>query len=46
MLADIQIKIQQHAFEFSEHALTQSIVRSIFLEEVYEAFAMAEIIEV
>ena len=45
MLQEIRAKIQAGSFEFSKHALDQSIIRRIRLEEICEAFASGEIIE-
>ncbi|WP_129629886.1 DUF4258 domain-containing protein [Candidatus Oscillochloris fontis] len=45
MIQAIHDKILRNAYEFSEHALTQSILRSITLQELKEAIATAEIIE-
>ena len=45
MIQDLQIKVAQGLFEFSEHAVDQSIVRHISVEEIREAFADGQIIE-
>jgi hypothetical protein len=45
IIHDLQQKVAQHAFEFSEHAVTQSIVRSISVQEVREAISTGELIE-
>lgn len=45
MIREIQDKIQQNTYEFSEHAVTQSILRSISIHELKEAIATAELIE-
>lgn len=45
MMSEIQLKIRNNAFEFSEHALTQSILRQISVQEVREAIETAEILE-
>ncbi|NOX62847.1 MAG: DUF4258 domain-containing protein [Chloroflexi bacterium] len=45
MLNAIREKILTGAFEFSEHALEQSIIRHISVQEVHEAIRNAEIIE-
>ena len=45
MLQDIRAKIQTGSFEFSKHALDQSIIRRIRLEEIQEVIASGEIIE-
>jgi hypothetical protein len=44
-LQDIQEKVLQNAFEFSEHAVYQSITRNISVQEVREAFQTAELLE-
>jgi len=45
MIEEIQHKIQQNQFEFSLHAVDQSIIRHISVQELHEAMAMGEIIE-
>ena len=45
MLQEIGAKIQVGSFEFSKHALDQSIIRRIRLEEIREVIASGEIIE-
>lgn len=45
ILQELQDKITSNQFEFSDHALTQSILRAIPVQEVREAIAIAEIIE-
>ena len=45
MLQEIGAKIQAGSFEFSKHALDQSIIRRIRLEEIREVIASGEIIE-
>ena len=45
MIQEIQDKIRHNVYEFSEHAVTQSILRLITLQELKEAIATAEIIE-
>ncbi|WP_129633737.1 DUF4258 domain-containing protein [Candidatus Oscillochloris fontis] len=45
MIPEIQEKIRHNVYEFSEHALTQSILRAITLQDLHEAIATAEIIE-
>ena len=45
VITDIQTKIRNNEFEFSEHAVTQSIVRNVSVQEVREAIETAEIIE-
>ncbi len=44
-LEGIRAKLRQGEFEFSEHAVDQSIIRRISLREVCEAIESAEIIE-
>ena len=41
----IREKIRRGAFEFSEHAIDQTILRRIVLQEIRDAFASAEVIE-
>jgi hypothetical protein len=45
MIHEIQDKIMHNAYEFSEHAVTQSILRSITLQELKEAIVTAELVE-
>ena len=45
MIEDIQIKIANEQFEFSKHAVDQSIVRQIRLHEIVEAIVNGQIIE-
>ncbi|MEG4283209.1 DUF4258 domain-containing protein [Microcoleus sp. A006_D1] len=45
MIEEIRNKIVQSQFEFSQHALNQSIVRQIGVQELREAIASGEIIE-
>ena len=42
---DIRAKIARGQFEFSQHAVDQSIVRHISVQELREAIAVGEIIE-
>jgi hypothetical protein len=42
---DIRDKIANNAFEFSEHAVTQTIVRHISVQEIREAISVGTIIE-
>lgn len=44
-IEDIAAKIQAGEYEFSKHALDQSIIRNIRVQEIREAFEQAEIIE-
>lgn len=45
MIQHIREKIRQRRFEFSKHAVDQSILRHITLSEFYEAVENAQIIE-
>ena len=45
MIEEIRAKIEQNQFEFSEHAVDQSIARHISVRELREAIAVGEIIE-
>jgi hypothetical protein len=45
MLDDIRAKIARDEFEFSRHALDQSVARSISLDEFRQAIVTAEVIE-
>ncbi len=45
MIDDIRAKIASAKFEFSKHAVDQSILRKISVQEVREAIAVGEIIE-
>jgi len=45
MIEQIRRKIALGQFEFSQHAVDQSIIRHISAQEVQEAIAEAEIIE-
>ena len=45
MIADIRAKISSGAFEFSKHAVDQTVVRQIAVSEIREAIAAGEIIE-
>ena len=45
MIDDIRAKVSADQFEFSKHAVDQSLQRSISLPELREAIATAEIIE-
>ena len=42
---DIRKKITSGQFEFSQHAVNQSIVRHISVQELREAIAAGEVIE-
>jgi len=45
MIEQVRIKIQAGQFEFSKHAVDQSILRQISVQELHEAIANGEIIE-
>jgi hypothetical protein len=45
LIGEIQEKIADDQFEFSKHAVDQSIIRGISVQEVREVFAVAELIE-
>ena len=45
MIDDIRDKITRGQFEFSQHAVDQSIVRHICVQELREASAVGEVIE-
>lgn len=45
LIESIREKVAASAFEFSEHAVDQSIVRHISVREVREAIAAGEVIE-
>jgi hypothetical protein len=45
MIEQIRTKIQAGQFEFSKHAVDQSILRQISVQELHEAIANGEIIE-
>ncbi|MEH2312459.1 MAG: DUF4258 domain-containing protein [Nostoc sp.] len=45
MLAEIRRKIADDQFEFSKHALDQSILRGIHVQEIKEAIASSQVIE-
>lgn len=45
LIGEIQKKIEGEQFEFSKHAVDQSIIRRISVQEVREAVAAAELIE-
>ncbi len=44
MIEEIREKIAQNQFEFSQHAVDQSIVRRISVQELREAIANSEVI--
>lgn len=44
-IADIQGKVAKGLFEFSKHAVDQSIIRHISVQEVREAIANGKVIE-
>jgi hypothetical protein len=45
MIRELRRKIVQGQFEFSQHAVDQSIIRHISVQEVREAFANGQVIE-
>ena len=45
IIDDIRAKITDGQFEFSQHAVDQSIVRHISVQELREAVAVGEVIE-
>ncbi len=45
MIEEIRAKVQAGEFEFSKHAVDQSILRRISVQELREAIASGEIIE-
>lgn len=45
LIGEIQQKIKNEQFEFSKHAVDQSIIRRISVQEVREAVAAADLIE-
>lgn len=45
MIEQIRAKVQAGQFEFSKHAVDQSILRQVSVQEVREAIANGEIIE-
>jgi hypothetical protein len=45
MIGELRSKIADSLFEFSEHAVDQSIIRHISVPEIREAFANSQIIE-
>lgn len=45
MIRELRSKVASGEFEFSEHALDQSIIRHISVQEIREAFANSRIIE-
>lgn len=45
MIAEIREKITQGQFEFSQHAVDQSIIRRISVQELREAITSGEVIE-
>jgi hypothetical protein len=45
MIRELRSKIAQGQFEFSQHAVDQSIIRRISVHEIREAFANGQVIE-
>lgn len=46
MIDEIRRRVAQGNFEFSQHAVDQTIIRHISVQELREAIAVGEIIEV
>ena len=46
LIDDIREKIEAEQFEFSKHAVDQSIIRHISVQETREIFGDAELIEI
>ena len=45
MIRELRNKIANGRFEFSQHAVDQSIIRHISVQEIREAFANSQIVE-
>ena len=45
MIRELRSKIADGRFEFSQHAVDQSIIRHISVQEIREAFANSQIVE-
>lgn len=45
MIAQLRSKIAKDQFEFSQHAVDQSIIRHISIQEIREAFENCQIVE-
>ncbi len=45
IIDEIRAKVASNTFEFSQHALDQTLLRNISVDEVREAIASAEVIE-
>lgn len=45
MLEELRSKIGEGRFEFSQHAVDQSIIRHISVQEIREAFSNCQIVE-
>ena len=45
MIEEIRRKIAEGQFEFSKHAVDQSILRKIRVQEIREAIAIGQVIE-
>jgi hypothetical protein len=45
MIEEIRDRVKQNKFEFSQHAVDQSILRQITVQELREAIAQGQIIE-
>jgi len=46
LIQEIRKRVAQGQFEFSQHAVDQSIIRRISVQEIREAIAVGEVIEV
>ncbi|HEX9743331.1 MAG TPA: DUF4258 domain-containing protein [Nitrospiraceae bacterium] len=46
MIQEIRKRVAQGQFEFSQHAVDQSIIRRISVQEIRDAIAVGEVIEV
>ena len=45
MITELRSKIADGQFEFTQHAVDQSIIRHISVQEIREAFANSQIVE-
>ena len=45
MIRELRSKIADGLFEFSEHAVNQSIIRHVSVQEIHEAFTNSQVIE-
>jgi hypothetical protein len=46
LIQEIRKRVAQGQFEFSQHAVDQSIIRRISVQEIRDAIAVGEVIEV